>query len=60
MCGIYGTLALRPGPRASMDALRRMASVTIHRGPDDEGEYHDDWVTLGMRRLSILDLSSGH
>ena len=60
MCGIYGTLALRSGPRASMEALRRMARVTVHRGPDDEGEYHDDWIALGMRRLSIIDLSSGH
>ena len=43
-----------------MDVLRRMAAVTVHRGPDDEGEYQDDWITLGMRRLSILDLAGGH
>jgi len=43
-----------------MDVLRRMAAVTVHRGPDDEGEYQDDWIALGMRRLSILDLAGGH
>ena len=60
MCGIYGSLALRAGARASIDVLRRMAAVTVHRGPDDEGEYQDDWIALGMRRLSILDLAGGH
>jgi asparagine synthase (glutamine-hydrolysing) len=60
MCGIYGILALRPEARASIATLRRMAAVTVHRGPDDEGEYQDDRLTLGMRRLSILDLASGH
>jgi asparagine synthase (glutamine-hydrolysing) len=60
MCGIYGILALRPEARNSTAALRRMAAVTEHRGPDDEGQYQDDSITLGMRRLSILDLASGH
>ena len=31
-----------------------------HRGPDDEGSVHLDGVTLGMRRLSIIDLAGGH
>src|SRR6476660_8854001 len=35
--------------------------VTLrHRGPDDEGSVHNDGVTLGMRRLSIIDLEGGH
>ena len=42
-----------------MATLRRMAGVTIHRGPDDEGEYRDEHIALGMRRLSILDLTGG-
>ena len=32
----------------------------VHRGPDDEGSVHLDGVTLGMRRLSIIDLAGGH
>ena len=37
-----------------------MASVTIHRGPDDEGRHIDGPLALGMRRLSIIDLAGGH
>ena len=31
-----------------------------HRGPDDEGTYSDEKVSLGIRRLSIIDLVTGH
>ena len=31
-----------------------------HRGPDDEGFYEDDKISLAFRRLSIIDLSNGH
>lgn len=37
-----------------------MCGVMIHRGPDDEGYYFDEKVALGMRRLSIIDLVTGH
>src|ERR1700693_1466839 len=36
-----------------------MCSARAHRGPDDEGSVHFDGVTLGMRRLSIIDLEGG-
>lgn len=36
-----------------------MCSVMSHRGPDDEGIYTDGPFGMGMRRLSIIDLSSG-
>jgi asparagine synthase (glutamine-hydrolysing) len=47
------------------EALRRMAEVIRHRGPDDEGYYveeHEDGVSvgLGFRRLSIIDLQTGN
>jgi asparagine synthase (glutamine-hydrolysing) len=59
MCGVYGILDL--GQRRSPDnALARMAEVTVHRGPDDEGRYADGPFVMGMRRLSIIDLNSGH
>ncbi len=32
----------------------------VHRGPDDEGFYSDEQVSLGMRRLSIIDVQGGH
>jgi asparagine synthase (glutamine-hydrolysing) len=40
--------------------LRQMCTVIKHRGPDDEGIFLDDHIGLGMRRLSIIDLETGH
>ena len=37
-----------------------MCEVIRHRGPDDEGIHVEAGVALGMRRLSIIDLSTGH
>ena len=37
-----------------------MCAKIVHRGPDDEGVYVQGNVGLGMRRLSIIDISSGH
>jgi len=37
-----------------------MCQTIVHRGPDDEGIYANGPVGLGMRRLSIIDLSGGH
>src|SRR5579864_5172818 len=37
-----------------------MCAAMVHRGPDDEGSVHLEGVTLGMRRLSIIDLVGGH
>ena len=37
-----------------------MCGTLVHRGPDDEGIYVNGRVGLGMRRLSIIDLVSGH
>lgn len=60
MCGIAGYVvapgAAPPDPRVGQD----MNAVIRHRGPDDEGIYCDDRALLGMRRLSIIDLQSGH
>jgi len=49
-------------PDESVDAadVRRMCQAIIHRGPDDEGIYASGPIGLGMRRLSIIDLSGGH
>jgi asparagine synthase (glutamine-hydrolysing) len=60
MCGIvgFGKLSLDESERIAL--LRRMCDVIIHRGPDDDGYYADEFVGLGMRRLSIIDLSKGH
>jgi len=58
MCGIAGFL-LHNG-KASVDSVRMMTDLIRHRGPDDEGIYTDGPCGIGMRRLSIIDLSTGH
>jgi asparagine synthase (glutamine-hydrolysing) len=60
MCGIAGILELRKEARLSPAELRRMCDVMSHRGPDDEGIHTDGRVGIGMRRLSIVDLATGH
>ena len=40
--------------------MHGMCEVIRHRGPDDEGVHTEPGVGLGMRRLSIIDLSTGH
>src|SRR5262245_56429051 len=59
MCGIHGIYKL-DGGRAPVEALARMAAVTVHRGPDDEGVHADGRCAIGMRRLSIIDVAGGH
>src|ERR1700741_2142361 len=59
MCGIAGVVYQdreRPVPE---DLVRGMCTAQRHRGPDDEGLYVQGAVGLGMRRLSIIDLSGG-
>jgi asparagine synthase (glutamine-hydrolysing) len=64
MCGIAG-FADRQHPSGSRKEtdfalVHAMCEVIRHRGPDDEGIHVEGGVGLGMRRLSIIDLSTGH
>src|SRR5690242_17711825 len=59
MCGIAG-LVRWDGAEPSRDAVHAMCETMVHRGPDDEGLYVDERAGLGMRRLSIIDLATGH
>lgn len=60
MCGICGKLNFDPQASVSPTLLRTMADTIHHRGPDDEGYYSSGSVGLGFRRLSIIDLNTGH
>ena len=50
----------RPDEQVEAAQVHRMCQSIVHRGPDDEGIYAQGPVGLGMRRLSIIDLSGGH
>jgi asparagine synthase (glutamine-hydrolysing) len=60
MCGICGKLSFDAGAGVERTTMRAMLDTIRHRGPDDEGIFLDSQVGLGHRRLSIIDLSSGH
>ena len=57
MCGITGII--NPKIKEKEGAIREMTSRIFHRGPDEDGFFVDENVALGMRRLSIIDLSTG-
>ncbi len=57
MCGITGITDARIGEIE--DGIQKMTKSLAHRGPDEDGFFVDEYVALGMRRLSIIDLTSG-
>ncbi|MGE0131701.1 MAG: asparagine synthase (glutamine-hydrolyzing) [Blastocatellales bacterium] len=60
MCGILGFINSDRNHSADEQTARAMAAAIRHRGPDDEGFYFKNNVAMGMRRLSIIDLATGH
>lgn len=59
MCGIAGIVYQDRERPVPADLVRRMCTALRHRGPDDEGLYVHGAAGLGMRRLSIIDLTAG-
>ena len=55
MCGICGYIGIE-----DKELIIQMTECLRHRGPDDFGYYRNGKVHLGHRRLSIIDLASGH
>jgi asparagine synthase (glutamine-hydrolysing) len=60
MCGIAGIFEFGRDAHVDSGVLRRMCDVMAHRGPDDDGIFTQGRIGLGMRRLSIVDLKTGH
>jgi asparagine synthase (glutamine-hydrolysing) len=60
MCGICGKLVFDLGGAVKASLLNSMLATIHHRGPDDGGTYIAPQVGLGHRRLSIIDLNTGH
>lgn len=56
MCGIAGFVSKR---KDKDKIIKEMCDKIKHRGPDGEGYYVDDYVALGQRRLSIIDIEGG-
>ena len=59
MCGIAGFVGVPLSNDNAAVRLRGMCDAIAHRGPDDAGYHVADGVALGMRRLSIIDVSGG-
>ena len=60
MCGFVALLSLN-GTRPDENRVARMSDMLAHRGPDDRGRFTEHGISLGFRRLAILDLApSGH
>ena len=59
MCGIAGIFS-GSSQGVYPHEVQAMCDAMTHRGPDDAGYYLHEQVGLGMRRLSIIDLDTGH
>jgi asparagine synthase (glutamine-hydrolysing) len=57
MCGIAGILYFEQSYQSDPSLVRNMTNAMSHRGPDADGFYVQDQISLGHRRLSIIDLS---
>lgn len=62
MCGFVGCLTdvEKGAGNDYKDKIKEMNDMIVHRGPDDEGYFEDGNITMGFRRLSIIDLEGGH
>lgn len=60
MCGIAGFAALDPQQPLDAAVVAPMLHCIRHRGPDDQGVHTEPGVVLGHRRLSVIDLATGH
>ncbi len=60
MCGICGLLNHGMEYNNARKIVSDMCRAMKHRGPDDEGLYVNNDIAMGMRRLSIIDIATGH
>ncbi len=60
MCGICGIVYTDENRSVDSRILNPMCDTMLHRGPDDKGLFIDKNIGLAMRRLSIIDLTTGH
>ena len=58
MCGFVGFVD-KHTIKEKKKIVKDMADMIAHRGPDGDGYYTDEYIALGHRRLSIIDLDGG-
>lgn len=58
MCGIAGYISRTNKYKPDYALVKKMTDKIAHRGPDAEGQWTDEHIALGHRRLSIIDLDS--
>ncbi len=58
MCGIVGFVD-RSNTTQKEQVIKEMMDTIVHRGPNSSGQFIDEGVALGFRRLSIIDLEGG-
>lgn len=58
MCGIAG-IFYQDFKKDTKPTIQAMTASMVHRGPDAYGYYEDDFISLGHRRLAIIDISEG-
>lgn len=61
MCGFVGYISNEKEHvvKNQKELVQKMNQSIIHRGPDEEGYYVDEFISLGFRRLSIIDIENG-
>ncbi|GAE94039.1 asparagine synthetase [Gracilibacillus boraciitolerans JCM 21714] len=62
MCGFIGLLKAQEKmlDLEEREEFKNRLNLIQHRGPDDKGYFEDEEIVLGFRRLSIIDINSGH
>ena len=60
MCGICGAFNYKNEKRIDPESIRIMDDRLRHRGPDEKGSYASGNFAMSIRRLSVIDLFSGH
>ncbi len=56
MCSICGEISFK---NTVGTAVKKMNLEMKHRGPDDQGIFGDEYITLGHNRLSVMDPENG-
>ena len=60
MCGIIGNFSFQKETLLTEDIFRRLNQTQQHRGPDDGAVYFKNDISLGSRRLAVIDINGGY